>query len=65
MKKQDTLYDTFLIKNTMKRYDVNLKELGKYDFRAMLESFSTAPYYDVTKKALYIFSHSSGKNFNP
>lgn len=65
MKKQDTLYDTFLVKNTMKRYDVNLKELGKYDFRTMLESFSTAPYYDTLKKSLYIFSHSSGKNFNP
>lgn len=65
MKKQDTLYDTFLVKNTMKRYDVNLKELGKYDFRTMLESFSTAPYYDAQKRTLYIFSHSSGKNFNP
>lgn len=65
MKKQDKLYDTFLVNKTWRRYDVNLKEMWRYNFEALVESFSTAPYYDTKNKSLYVFSHSSGKWFNP
>lgn len=65
MKKKDKLYDTFYVQSKWKRYEVNLSELWKYDFKSLLDTFSTAPYYDKELKTLYIFSHSSWKIINP
>lgn len=65
LKKQDKLYDTFLIVKSNERYDVNLSKLWKYDFLSMLETFSTAPYYDTKNETLYVYSHSSWKILNP
>jgi len=63
--KKDKLYDMFYFVKNKKPYDINLKEMGKYNFLDLLDIFSTAPYYDTKLNTLYIFSHSSWKLFNP
>lgn len=64
MKKHDLLYDMFYNKRTKKSYEVNLSDLWKYNFVELLDTFSSAPFYDKKNNTLYIFAHSSWKIIN-
>lgn len=64
MKKNNLLYDMFFDKQTKKWYEINLNNLWKFNFVDLLETFSSAPYYDKKNNTLYVFSHSSWKIIN-